>query len=241
MFAEFGDALTLTARDALTIDVSGPFGAGVPTDRRNLVWQAAEAAGWSGHIALGKNLPHAAGIGGGSSDAAAVLRSVSGGADHVNLDLALQLGADVPVCVRGQATRMRGIGETLTSVNVPPLPVLLINPGALVLTGEVFGGLANSENPPMPEDIPEFDGVEMFTDWLSQQRNDLEGPAQSAAPVIAQVLDVLRGSRDVLLARMSGSGATCFAVYPTLKAAQLAAYEIEAAHPDWWYAATVLK
>lgn len=241
VFADVGDRLWLRPDNRLSLAVSGEFSAGVPTDRRNLVWQAAEGAGWAGGIQLEKSLPHGAGIGGGSSDAATVLNTLAAQGFPTPDDVQLSLGADVPVCMLGQAARMQGIGDDITPVTLPKLPALLINPGVAVPTGAVFSSLASRDNPPMPQGIPEFSTPADCADWLSQQRNDLHPPAANVAPIIDQVLSELAGTSEMLLARMSGSGSTCFALYPTLKAAHVAAYEIGTAQPDWWCVATVLK
>ena len=240
-FADTGDCLRLEAGPGLSLDVSGPFAKGVPADERNLVWKAAAAAGWSGHISLDKQLPHGAGIGGGSSDAAAFLTAAAGQGASIAQDLPLSLGADVPVCMAARASRMQGIGERVTPAELPELHALLVNPGAHVPTGPVFAALASRSNPPMPEDLPVFISAEDCAAWLAEQRNDLEPPAIGVAPEIGRVLSDLRGSRQALLARMSGSGATCFALYPTKKAAHMAAYEIGAEHPHWWCRAVTLS
>jgi 4-diphosphocytidyl-2-C-methyl-D-erythritol kinase len=135
---------------------------------------------------------------------------------------------------------MQGIGEQITPVELPELHALLVNPGAHVPTGPVFSALASHNNPPMPQEIPGFASAEDCAAWLAEQRNDLEGPAITVAPEVERVLSDLRGSRQALLARMSGSGATCFALYPTKKAAHMAAYEIGAEHPEWWCSAVTL-
>lgn len=240
-FADIGDTLVLDPAQELSLRVSGPFATGVPEDARNLVWRAAQGAGWAGHIQLNKQLPHGAGIGGGSSDAAAVLLALQAQGLEISSDLPLDLGADVPVCMAAKATRMRGIGEQLTPVALPKLPALLLNPRVPVPTGQVFSALATRRNPPMPEVVPPFDGPEGCADWLKQQRNDLEIPAVAFAPEIDRALSDLRCTGNVLMARMSGSGATCFALYPTMKAAHFAAYEIGAEHPEWWCFATELS
>lgn len=241
VFADIGDSLEFTPGTGLSISVTGEHAAGVPTDHRNLVWHAAEAAGWTGHIDLNKVLPHGGGIGGGSSDAAATLRMAAGQGGRVSPDVAVSLGADVPVCMLASAARMRGIGEQLTPVAVPPLPALLVNPGVEVPTGAVFSALDSRDNPPMPGEIPAFGTPEACAAWVREQRNDLEPPAKGLAPDVARVLDELAQTQKVLLARMSGSGSTCFALYPTMKAAHIAAYEIGAAHPNWWCRATQLS
>lgn len=234
-FADLGDTLTLSDAPEMSLSVTGPFATGVPSDNRNLVWRAAELAGWTGHIDLDKRLPHAAGIGSGSSDAACVLRLLSAQVDG------LSLGADVPVCQLASGARMRGIGELVEPLSLPDLPALLVNPGVGVPTGAVFADLATADNAPMPDTIPEFTDVSSAAAWLADQRNDLETPAYRHARVLEELLTDLRCTGHVLLARMSGSGATCFALYPTMKAAHFAAYEIGAAHPDWWCVATTLR
>ena len=241
VFADIGDQLAFEPGAGLSISVSGEHADGVPTDRRNLVWKAAEGTGWTGHITLNKVLPHGGGIGGGSSDAAAVLRHAAAQGLDIPPHLPTALGADVPVCMVAEAARMRGIGEQVDRVALPPLPVLLVNPGVEVPTGSVFGALASRDNPGLQDQIPSFAGVEDCAAWLSNQRNDLEQPATSQAPQIGRVLEELADTRDVLLARMSGSGSTCFALYPSMKAAHFAAYEIGAAQSDWWCRATTLS
>ncbi|MEX0302016.1 MAG: 4-(cytidine 5'-diphospho)-2-C-methyl-D-erythritol kinase [Leisingera sp.] len=240
VFADAGDNLRLEPGPEMILDVTGPFAEGVPADQRNLVWKAAEGAGWRGRISLNKHLPHGAGIGGGSSDAAALLAAVAGPGTSIPEALPLSLGADVPVCMAARASRMRGIGGQVAAVALPQLHALLVNPGAHVPTGPVFAALASRDNPPMPEEIPAFTGAEDCAAWLAEQRNDLEAPARALAPAIDRALSDLRGSRQALIARMSGSGATCFGLYPTKKAAHMAAYEIGAEHPDWWCSAVTL-
>ncbi|MBO9450981.1 4-(cytidine 5'-diphospho)-2-C-methyl-D-erythritol kinase [Tropicibacter sp. R16_0] len=241
VFADFGDRLRLTPGEALSLAVDGPFSDGVPTDDRNLVWRALEGAGWTGQVNLHKALPHGAGIGGGSSDAAIALRLLADQGGDIPDGLPLSLGADVPVCMHAGAARMQGIGERITPLNLPTLPALLVNPGVAVPTGAVFSGLESRENAPMPDHVPEFAGVEDCADWLLDQRNDLEPPAMHVAPEIERVLSDLRNTRNILMARMSGSGSTCVALYPTMKAAHFAAYVIGAERPDWWCVATQLS
>lgn len=237
VFADVGDTLALTPGPEMRIDVSGPFADGVPTDHTNLVWRAAEAAGWTGHIALHKMLPHGAGIGSGSADASALLRALYG--DDVNrrigLDVALALGADVPVCMHAGPQRMRGIGEVLTKIRpVPSLHLVLVNPGVAVSTPSVFKALRKRQNTPMDTCCGWQDG-DGFLGWLALQRNDLEDPARRVAPVIAEVLASLS---DAALVRMSGSGATCFGVYSDHHAAKAAEARIAKEHPDWWVVAS---
>ncbi|WP_299642784.1 4-(cytidine 5'-diphospho)-2-C-methyl-D-erythritol kinase [uncultured Ruegeria sp.] len=241
VFADLGDQLTFRPGPELSLDVRGEFADGVPADRRNLVWKAAEGVGWTGQIDLSKSLPHGAGIGGGSSDAAATLGALAGQGCDIPPELPLTLGADVPVCLKGRAIRMQGIGDRLAAVNLPHLPALLVNPNVQVPTGAVFNALASRDNPPMPEVIPDFASADDCAQWLGEQRNDLQVPAMGVAREIEQVLDELNMTNRALVARMSGSGSTCFALYPTMKDAHFAAYDIGAAHPDWWCRATQLN
>lgn len=229
-FADLGDRLRLTPGPRLSMQISGPFAAGVPADRRNLVWQAAEAAGWTGHIALEKGLPHGAGIGGGSSDAAAVLNAL--GAAHGGL----HLGADVPVCRLARAARMRGIGEWIEPVRLPALAAVLVNPGARVPTAAVFSGLATKNNPPL-DPMPADGG---WRDWLAAQRNDLEAPAAAVCPDVRRVLGAL-AQTDGWFARMSGSGATCFAIFDDAQTAKHQAQRLSEDQPGWWVRACRLS
>jgi 4-diphosphocytidyl-2-C-methyl-D-erythritol kinase len=231
MFADFGDSVTVSRADEISMQVSGPLAAGVPVDQRNLCWRAAELFGEGAQIHLGKHLPHAAGIGGGSSDAAAVLNAMAQLYGARDLD-DLTLGADVPVCRLARSARMSGIGEELQPLPLPELPALLVNPGVEVPTPVVFKGLASKDNPPMT--TPPTGGVLDLIEWLHEQRNDLEAPAVDAAPVIATVLEDLRNLPGARLARMSGSGATCFALFETQNQAEQAGKALSLARPEWW-------
>ena len=231
VFADLGDWRTFDADAApLRLGVTGSMADGVPTDDSNLVMRAARAAGVAtGRIMLDKHLPAAAGIGGGSSDAAAMLRLLG----HAPGDEGLSLGADVPVCLRARATRMTGIGEGLADVSgLPPLPAVLVNPRVAVPTGPVFQGLASKTNPPMGA-LPDRPDLPGLIGWVAAQRNDLEPPALSLQPVIGDVLAALRAG-GAGLARMSGSGATCFGLFTGAEQADTAARAIATAHPGWW-------
>ena len=228
-FADVGDRLAFTPGPELSLSVTGPFAAGVPEDARNLVWQAALMVGFSGHIKLEKHLPHGAGIGGGSSDAAAVLRSFDAPAQAVSL------GADVPVCLRAKAQRMRGIGEDLTTLpDFPRLWAVLANPGVTVPTPKVFAALQTKANPPMPDTLPPRLSARAMIDWLRAMRNDLEAPAMAIQPAIGTVLVELSRLPGAALCRMSGSGATCFALFEDQGLSEIAARDLARAHPDWW-------
>ncbi len=240
VFAGVGDVLRLAPSDRLSLSVTGPMAAGVPAGESNLVLRAARAMGAPDvRIVLEKHLPAAAGIGGGSSDAAAAMRALARMTGRpVPADRGAALGADVPVCLAGRPARMTGIGETLAPLpNLPELHAVLANPRVAVPTGAVFEGLARKDNAPMPPDLSAFADAAAFAGWLAAQRNDLERPACAAAPVIAEVLARLAATDGCLLARMSGSGATCFGLYSTASAAGNAAAALRAAHPGWWVAA----
>ena len=180
-------------------------------------------------------MPAEAGIGGGSSDAAATLRAISQATDlkaPVGCEL---LGADVPVCLRAHAARMQGVGERVKPVaGLPPLPAVLVNPGIPVATPPVFKALNDKVNTAMPATLPSFTTVEAVADWLMQQRNDLQTPATLLHPGIQIALDALSETQDALIVRMSGSGSSCFALYPSSEAAQSAAQNVRVKRADWW-------
>jgi 4-diphosphocytidyl-2-C-methyl-D-erythritol kinase len=192
-----------------------------------------------GRFALEKNLPVGAGIGGGSADAAAALRLLAR-ANALALDdarlfsAARAVGADVPVCLESKARIMRGIGELLLPpIELPRLPALLVNPGVPLATRDVFGRLSESERgSKILGKIPqEFDTLVAF---LNEHGNDLTPPAIGCAKVIDNVLRTLRALPETLLARMSGSGSTCFALFASVTAAASAARELKIEHKDWW-------
>lgn len=242
VFADIGDRLTLTPAPVPLLTIKGPMAAGVPVDGRNLVLRAAQAAGVTGlSVVLDKQLPAAAGIGGGSSDAAAALRGIAdlGLASLPSPDTVLDLGADVPVCLRADDTVMSGIGETLTPVaGLPRLAAVLVNPGVAVPTPGVFAALARKDNAAMAP-LPRGGDAAAVLQWLRAQRNDLEAPARAIEPVIGTVLASLV-REGAALARMSGSGATCFGVFADRDAAAAAAARLVGAAPGWWVRACTL-
>nr|WP_226898498.1 4-(cytidine 5'-diphospho)-2-C-methyl-D-erythritol kinase [Mangrovicoccus algicola] len=238
-FADIADRVTVEPAAEMSLDVTGPRAAGVPADARNLVWKAAALSGAPPvAITLEKHLPAAAGIGGGSSDAAATLRALErlGLASLPDPADLLELGADLPVCLSPRAVRMEGIGETLSPVPpLPPLWCLLVNPGVALSTPAVFAALETRENPGLRGHMPV--GAGAFCAWLAGQRNDLEPPALRLAPVIRDVLAALAAQPGCALARMSGSGATCFGLFPAEAPARAAAAALSRAEPGWWVAA----
>ncbi len=229
IFPEIGDVLR-RAGPGLTI--TGPFAEGLSAED-NLVTRAAALLGVAPDIRLEKNLPVASGIGGGSADAAAALRLLAKGA----VPDGLALGADVPACLISKPLRMQGIGEELTPL--PPLPafaVVLVNNGEAVPTGAVFGALTRVDNPPSPQ-MPAGLELRDFFEFIAAQRNDMQQAACRIAPEILRVLHTLGTQPDCALARMSGSGGTCFGLFATLAEAERAAAAIKRAHPGWWVVA----
>ncbi len=233
-FARAGDVVALEP-GPLSLRIDGPFAAGLGDDD-NLCLRAARLAGADAAIRLTKNLPVASGIGGGSADAAAVLRGLAR-MGHPQPPNPERLGADVPVCQASGPARMQGVGEIITPL--PPLPavsVVLVNPGIALSTPQVFAALTRRDNPGLPA-IPAFAGLADLTAWLAGTRNDLEPAALSIAPVIAQVLDALRAT-GAAFARMSGSGATCFGLHDSADRARIAATALK--QHGWWTVATEL-
>ena len=259
-FAGVGDALTFAPGGALTLAVSGPTAQAVGDNADNLVLKAARAlaeriAGLTlGSFALSKRLPVAAGLGGGSADAAAALRLLAR-ANGVALDdprlmqAAQATGSDVPVCLDPKPRLMRGVGDVLSAqLDLPRLFAVLVNPGVAVSTRDVFAALnlaspaaSGGASSPTPL-VSEGWGGEptAFVAALAKDRNDLEAPAIELEPAIANVLAVLQALPDCRLARMSGSGATCFGLFPTNAAAAAAARTLRVGYPQWWVRATVL-
>lgn len=240
VFADAGDWITFAPDDALSLRVTGPRADGVPSDERNLIWRAAEllGPGLGAAITLDKHLPHAGGIGGGSADAAAALRGLAAlwGSLLPDAGDVLSLGADVPVCLFGRPARMAGIGEDITALPpLPPLWLVLVNAGVAVPTGPVFKELARADNPSLPAMPPQgWRDAAALALWLAQTRNDLEGPAHRLVPQIGEVIAAIDAQQGCLLARMSGSGGTCFGLFATEQAARTGAAALIAQNPTWW-------
>jgi 4-diphosphocytidyl-2-C-methyl-D-erythritol kinase len=257
VFSGAGDTLSFSPGPALSLDISGPTAPAAGAGDDNLVLRAARNLATRiegltlGAFRLEKRLPVAAGIGGGSSDAAAALRLLARANglapdDPRLFDAARATGSDVPVCLAGRARMMGGAGESLGPLlRLPPLPAVLVNPGAPVETRPVFArlGLQAGERVDAAAHPDVGDGgsaLELLA-LLARGRNDLEDPACLQAPVIVDVLAVLRAARGCKLARMSGSGATCFAIFATPRAAAIAARAIRTQHPNWWVKTAALR
>lgn len=239
VFADVGDRVHVHASDQLSLQITGPQAAALPVGDDNLVLRAARLMGATAAITLEKILPVASGIGGGSADAAATLRALArlGGQNLPDAGAVLTLGADVPVCLTGRATRMQGVGERL--IAAPPLPtgwLVLANPGVAVATPDVFRGLSRKDNPPMPREIPRLRSTAELAAFLQMMRNDMELPALAVAPMIGTLKSALSAQPGCLIARMSGSGATCFGLFADGLTASAAARAVQAAQPGWWVA-----
>lgn len=235
VFPNVGDTLHVAAADTLSLVLDGEFGAGLAAEADNLVLRAARALApeCGAALRLTKDLPVASGIGGGSADAAAALRALCElwGVTADLPTLALKLGADVPVCLESRAVRMQGIGEILVPApRLPEFGMVLVNPGVAVPTPAVFKARSGGFSPQAA--LPAaWDSVDDMVASLERCTNDLQAPAIALAPVIAEVLAALAALPGARLARMSGSGATCFALFNTPAAAQAA---VQALPSGWW-------
>jgi 4-diphosphocytidyl-2-C-methyl-D-erythritol kinase len=261
-FCDCADRLTLTPGPELSLTMTGPLAGACGETSDNLVLKAAQLLGRSvaglkaGSFVLEKVLPVAAGIGGGSADAAAALRLLAR-LNDLRLDderlreVALATGADVPVCLASRACDMTGVGETLMWLSPPKMPCVLVNPCVPVATKDVFEalGLRHGELLVGATDVmmqgsswPEEGGsLEEWVEALATGSNDLEAPATKIRPVIGVVISALNATNGAWLARMSGSGATCFALYENTADARRAADKILREHPEWWVHAGVLS
>lgn len=264
VFADVGDEVLARRSHELSCSVSGPFSASLVDEKDNLMLRAARALAAKGdttggaQLSLTKNLPVASGIGGGSADAAATLRALwslwglAREGDEVirtpmspsafwkrqeMFEAALEVGSDVPVCLLSSTAWMQGRGETIYPLgDLPPVAMLLVNPGVAVPTGPVFARLKHRTG--AAEMIPHHaHNAEELVEYLKGARNDLEAPACEIAPSIITVLDALVHS-GAMLARMCGSGATCYGIFASKSEAEVAAQRVSAAQPDWWVSAT---
>jgi 4-diphosphocytidyl-2-C-methyl-D-erythritol kinase len=254
-FAGIGDRLSFAPGGALALNVRGPSAAQAGATADNLVLKAAGALAdrlptvGAGTFDLEKRLPVAAGLGGGSADAAAALRLLArvndlAADDPLLYAAARATGADVPVCLDPRTRLMRGIGEVLFGpFKLPPLQGVLVNPGVALETKAVFARWKPPATPGVPADLTVLTAMskrDQLVRFLLSQANDLESAAIALTPVVADVLLALSSQPHCELARMSGSGATCFAVFASAAAAIKAAEAIHAEYPSWWVRATAL-
>lgn len=254
-FADIGDDLSLMPDHALSLEVDGPFAAQLAGEGDNLILKAARLfcaavpGAVAGRFRLTKRLPVASGIGGGSSDAAAALRLLAfihaiPVTDARIMACAAALGADVPVCLEAEPRFMRGIGHDLGPALTLGFdqPVLLVNPAVPVSSREAFAALGLRAGESLEGEKTGHSGAGVpILGMLSRTRNDLEAAAIYLAPAVGETLMALRALPTCRFARMSGSGATCFALFDTPADAQQAADHLKTSHPDWWIEAGRLK
>jgi 4-diphosphocytidyl-2-C-methyl-D-erythritol kinase len=243
VFAGVADLLRYEPSGQMSLAVTGPFAPSLPAEPDNLVLRAARMLAAesglypTGALTLDKQIPVASGIGGGSADAAATLRLLCrvwglSPTDQVLDRMAVKLGADVPVCLRNGPRRMRGVGEQLTTApSLPPCGLVLVNPGVQLATVSVFRRRAAGYSPEAV--LPSgWRTAEEMAACLSCLKNDLEVPAIDIVPAIRDVLGAISDLKGCLLARMSGSGATCFGLFSNSRDASAAAARV--ARPGWW-------
>ncbi|MEH6405201.1 MAG: 4-(cytidine 5'-diphospho)-2-C-methyl-D-erythritol kinase [Sneathiella sp.] len=248
-FPDCGDVLDVLPSDQLFLRETGPFAGKMGAWQNNLIIKAAQLLQKRGGVSQGaeihitKTLPVASGIGGGSSDAATVLHLLCKLwdlklSDQELQELGLELGADLPVCLYGKTALMSGIGDVISPINkVPNLGILLINPGVSVSTQDIFKELG----PIKPKyDLPTLEKLskDLLVRTLRECRNDLQAGAIRIVPSIKAVLAKLEALDSCLLSRMSGSGATCFGLFDTVRQAELAKDILHRDEPNWWLAAT---
>jgi 4-diphosphocytidyl-2-C-methyl-D-erythritol kinase len=249
-FADVADTLTLEPDTKDTLEITGPFAADSGAIRDNLVLKALAAARIcigavkAGRFSLEKNIPVAAGLGGGSADAAATLRLIAG-ANQIALDdarimsAAQAVGADVPVCVASRPRIMRGVGELLSDpVELPPLAGVLVNPRVPLSTRDVFGKFVGAQGGNDLGDLTR--GLGSLIDFLKLHDNDLTPAARACSPVVGEVLQTLEILPGARLVRMSGSGPTCFALFSTPSEAATAAQKLARERKDWWVQAATI-
>ncbi|MDX1975817.1 MAG: 4-(cytidine 5'-diphospho)-2-C-methyl-D-erythritol kinase [Rickettsiales bacterium] len=251
VFTAFGDRVTIDPHPHLALDIDGPLADALHSEPNNLVWRAArllaDAFGKPDNIriTLEKHIPIGAGLGGGSSDAATVLMALAQwwGIDpqHPNLvTIAGQLGSDVPVCLNRTLSWMAGVGEqTRPIASTFSMPVLLANPRKTLITADIFRRYGDAFSPSV---APPSDGMtsEQLLEYITPMQNDLEQAAIQLVPEIAQLVSVLQNLPGCKLARMSGSGATCFGLFTNQAALQAAHQQITHTHPQWWVQPTEL-
>jgi 4-diphosphocytidyl-2-C-methyl-D-erythritol kinase len=249
VFAGIGDTLSVARAETLSLRVTGPFATGLAGEPDNLVLRAARALAAATGVAAGanlvldKHLPVASGIGGGSADAAAALRLLArvngiAAGDARLMDAARAVGADVPACLASRPCIMRGVGEKLAQLDMPRLPAVLVNPGVALGTRDVFAKFAGLQGGAPIGEVPRT--PEALLAFLARHRNDLTPAAIACAPIIDDVLAQLREAPGSLLARMSGSGATCFALFASAGEAAAAVWRVQNKHKDWWTTAATI-
>ena len=249
-FADVADTLTLESDGRDMLEINGPFAANCGAVFDNLVLKAVAAArahvgaAKAGRFLLEKNIPVAAGLGGGSADAAAALRLIAGTNkialnDPRLMSAARAVGADVPVCLESRARIMRGVGELLSEpIDLPALAAVLVNPRVPLSTRDVFGKFADARNGSDLADVPS--GIGSLIEFLKLHGNDLTPAACACSPVVGEVLKALSTLQGAMLVRMSGSGPTCFALFATQSEAATAERTLGRERSNWWVRAATI-
>ncbi len=257
-FAQFGDELSVVdygrTGNGDKLQIQGEFASQLANDETNLIMRALKAfrrqwpnaLGFDISLLLTKNLPIASGVGGGSANAASLLKLVSE-ISSIEIDprqlhkLALGIGSDMPVCLLEKPAMMAGRGEVIVPLeNFPTLFAVLVNPGIAVSTGKVFASLGMTKNPALPDVGKSLETVDGLVSWLHRTRNDLEGEAIKMVPEIGQIIERFQGDVNCLFARMCGSGATVFALFDNMEKAEKGAVAIRRQWPQFWVQPTVL-
>ncbi len=253
-FANCGDSLSLKTQNMQDLIISGPFASGL--EGENLILKAANFITstypdvQSGVFSLDKRLPIASGIGGGSADAAAAIRllssQISGVSEELDLTaIARELGADIPVCIAQKPVMMTGIGDTLTPIGeLAPLHAVLVNPGVPVSTGEIFRRLNASEvsvSDCSSIQIPSLADFDDVLDYMAHHDNDLQAVAEGIEPAVVEVINNIQDQDGCRIARMSGSGATCFGIFENDAQTQRAVSEISRFHEGWWVQSCIIS
>lgn len=252
--ADIYDDIIIEPSDHFSLIINGPFAAllGAEDLKTNLVTKAAlAAASETGrdphvHITLTKNIPLGSGLGGGSADAAAVVKGLeqlwnTPLPEEAREQILLQLGADVPVCYAGHACRFQGIGEKISGpVQLPPLFILVIWPGQSSFTRDVFARYEHHAIPALPERLPDLRSQDDFLAFLTAAQNSLQKPAESLCPSIGEVHDFIQSRQGCLFTRMTGSGASVFGLFESQELCRSAENEAKQAHPGWWSRSSTL-
>jgi 4-diphosphocytidyl-2-C-methyl-D-erythritol kinase len=237
-FPKIGDTLSFLNSEQHNLSITSNESINVPTDNKNLILKAAGIINskYSRSILLKKILPIAAGIGGGSADAAATIRDAISLGYKVSSQDIVKLGADVLACLESQPLRMTGIGDQLKLINPWPRDgyIILVNPRVPLATKKVFAALEQKNNRPMPPRLPVFSTFKELVYFVKRHRNDLEDTAIKLEPIIQKVLFEIGKNKNCLISRMSGSGPTCFGLFENYTKAYAAKLRLMNDFPNWW-------
>lgn len=244
VFTKIGDILSFESANKTSLSVTGLEGLSIPAGQNNIILKTANLAGpgYQREISLNKILPVSSGVGGGSADAAATLRDMAHLGYNVPPKEIFNLGADVPACLECLPLRVQGVGDTFKII--PDWPkggaIILVNPRITLSTSKVFNALLRKDNKPMETKIPSFKNIKSLADFISKNRNDLQNTSTKLEPEILKVLISIKKTEGCLIARMSGSGATCFGLFETLREANDASSQLKKDFPNWWITPSAL-